>query len=293
MKIHPYVSLLPVAVVLAASAAALRADAPSAEDRLLDVLRSHAAVAEKANACRELKLVGTEKSIAVLAPLLGDAELSHPARFALESMPYPAAGAALRDALGKATGLARAGIIDSLGQRRDPAAVPLLAADLDAEDLTLVAAAATALGKIGTAESASLLTAARAKARGPARLKIDDGLLLSARRLSAGGKTAEADTIYGLLTQPGEPRQIRAGALRGRMHTAGPDRVRVVGESLADSNAMAREAAAAELCMLSDADLGAIAAHLADLPATSQVLGTCRDWHSRPHRAGAARLGGS
>ena len=142
-------------------------------------------VGDKANACRELKLAGTEKSIPVLASLLADAELSHPARFALESMPYPAAGAALRDALGKATGLARAGIIDSLGQRRDPLAVPLIAPDLAAKDLVLVAAAATALGKIGTSEAASLLWAARADAEGPARIKIDDGLLLCADRLHA------------------------------------------------------------------------------------------------------------
>ena len=140
---------------------------PSTEDKLLEVLKSGAAVGEKANACRELKLAGTEKSIPVLASLLTDAELSHPARFALESMPYPAAGAALRDALGKATGLARAGIIDSLGQRRDPLAVPLIAPDLAAKDLVLVAAAATALGKIGTPEAAALLTAARARRPGP------------------------------------------------------------------------------------------------------------------------------
>ena len=160
----------------------LRAGPPGAEDKLLEVLKSGGAtVAEKANACRELKLAGTEKSIPVLASLLTNAELSHSARFALESMPYPAAGAALRDALGKATGLARTGIIDSLGQRRDPLAVPLIAPDLATKDLTLVAAAATALGKIGTAEAARLLIAARSNAQGLAHLTmIDDGLLLCA-----------------------------------------------------------------------------------------------------------------
>ena len=77
---------------------------PTAEDKFLDTIKSAANVGEKANACRELKLCGTEKSIPMLASLLTDAELSHPAPFALESMPYEAAGAVLRDALGKATG---------------------------------------------------------------------------------------------------------------------------------------------------------------------------------------------
>ncbi len=155
MKIRYYVAMLAVAVAFGTAVHSLRADSASAEDKLLAVLKSGAAVGEKANACRELKLAGTEKSIPVLASLLTDAELSHPARFALESMPYPAAGAALRDALGKATGLTRSGIIDSLGQRRDPLAIPLVAPDLASKDIVLVAAAATALGKIGTWEAAT------------------------------------------------------------------------------------------------------------------------------------------
>ena len=258
-------------VVLGTSATSLRGDAPSAEDKLLAVLTSGAAVGEKANACRERKLAGTEKSVPVLAALLTDAELSHPARFALESMPCPAAGAALRDALGKATGLARSGIIDSLGQRRDPLASPLLVADLTSQDLVLVAAAATALGKIGTVEDAALLTAARARAQGPARVKIDDGLLLCADRLCAAGKNEEAAKIYVELSQAGEPRLVRAGALRGRMRMAGAQASQVIIQSLSDDDTMVRAAAAGELHALSDAQLTAIAADMTKLPAASQV----------------------
>ncbi len=105
MRTRNYIAMLAIAVAFIAFTASLRADTPSAEDKLLAVLKSAAAVGDKANACRELKLSGTEKSIPALASLLTDSELSHPARFALESMPYPAAGAALREALGKATGL--------------------------------------------------------------------------------------------------------------------------------------------------------------------------------------------
>ena len=93
----------------------------------LEVLVSKADAAQKSNACRELKTAGTEKSIPALAALLTDAATSHAARIALETMPYPAAGAALRDALGKTTGLVKSGIIDSIGARHDTAAMPLLA----------------------------------------------------------------------------------------------------------------------------------------------------------------------
>ena len=80
--------------------------------------------AQKCNACRELRTAGTEKLIPVLAGLLTDAETSHAARFALEAMPYPAAGAALREAAGKATGLTRSGILDSLASAAIPRRSP-------------------------------------------------------------------------------------------------------------------------------------------------------------------------
>ncbi len=259
------------AVVLGASAASLRADSPTAEDKLIEVLKSGAGVAEKANACRELKLSGTEKSIPMLASFLTDADLSHPARYALESMSYPAAGAALREALGKATGLARSGIIDSLGQRCDAAAAPLIAPDLGSKDIVLVAAAATALGKIGTLEAASLLTTAWLTAQDAARIKIDDGLLVCADRLRLAGKVAEAAKIYDALSPPSEPRLIRAGALRGRMQMAGAQAAGVIAKSLGDNDAMVQMAAAAQLHVLSDADLGAIAADMAKLPPQAQV----------------------
>jgi len=213
MKIRYYIAMF--AVAFGAAANSVRGDSATAEDKLLEVLKSGATVGDKANACRGLKLAGTEKSIPALASLLADAELSHPARFALESMPIPAAGAALRDALGKATGLARCGIIDSLGQRRDPMAVPLIAPDLASKDLVLVAAAATALGKIGTFEAAALLTKAQAAAPCPALTKIDDGLLTCAERLRLAGKYDEALDVYVGLYAPDKSRLIRAGARRG------------------------------------------------------------------------------
>ena len=104
MKIQNSIVTLAVAVALGASTASLRADSPSAEDKALAVINSAASVGEKANACRELKLAGTEKAVPALAALLTDADLSHPARFALESMPCPVAGAALRDAWAKPRG---------------------------------------------------------------------------------------------------------------------------------------------------------------------------------------------
>ena len=130
-----------------------------------------------------MKLAGTEKSIPLLASLLTDAELSHPARFALESMPYPAAGAALREALGKATGLARSGIIDSLGQRRDVLATPLSRRTWPARTSCWLGPQPRPWARSARRKPPRCLAAAQANAEGAGRVKIDDGLLLCADRL--------------------------------------------------------------------------------------------------------------
>ncbi|HEO71154.1 MAG TPA: hypothetical protein ENN80_07815, partial [Candidatus Hydrogenedentes bacterium] len=66
---------------------------------LLAVLRQPDTQAGKAQACEELRIIGTVACVPTLAELLSDQPLSHAARLALEAMPYPEAGAALRDAL--------------------------------------------------------------------------------------------------------------------------------------------------------------------------------------------------
>jgi len=47
------------------------------EDKLIAVLKSDASHKEKADACRQLAIIGTKKAVAPLAVLLGDEKLSH------------------------------------------------------------------------------------------------------------------------------------------------------------------------------------------------------------------------
>ena len=74
------------------------------EAKLIAVLKSDAPLKDKADACRELSLVGTKESVAPLAAMLGDEKLSHLARYGLEPIPDPAVDEALRGALGKLKG---------------------------------------------------------------------------------------------------------------------------------------------------------------------------------------------
>ena len=89
------------------------------EAKLIAVLKSDAGWLEKQAACRDLRRIGTVKSVPALAELLPDETLSHMARNALEPMPYSEAGEALRDALATTTGRTKTGVITSICVRRD------------------------------------------------------------------------------------------------------------------------------------------------------------------------------
>jgi HEAT repeat protein len=190
------------------------------EAKLIAVLKSDASRKEKADACRELALIGTKNSVEPLAELLGDEKLSHMARYGLEPNPDPAVDEALRAALDKLKGRPLVGAIGSIGVRRDVKAVEPLSKLLRNTDSAVVQAAARALGLIGTAAAAKALEdnlAATPAANRPAHY---EGLFRSAEALTARGKSGEpiatyqALEVYDRLARADAPLQVREGASR-------------------------------------------------------------------------------
>ncbi len=186
------------------------------EDKLLGILGSDASLAAKRGVCKSISLIATERSIPVLALMLLEAQTSDMARYALERIPSPRVEEALRQALSKVTGLARIGVIDSLGDRRAAAAAPALGALLSDPDVETRQAAAWALGRIGSAEAARLLLAVVQSPEGPARRETLDASLVCAERLLEAGDRGEAAKIYAALQAEATPEPFRAAAARMR-----------------------------------------------------------------------------
>jgi len=209
-------SLLACALILVSILAlpAVRAAAVGgdAEAKWIAVLQSGAGWQEKQQACRELRIVGTVASLPELAALLTDPELSGYARFALETMNYPEVDALLHDALGKTTGPLQTGIVITLGARRDASAVPLLAPLLGNADAELARAAAGALGRIATPESADALAQFRATAPEALRPAVEEGLLAAAQRWVKEGKGDLAAALCESLITPDTKANTRTGA---------------------------------------------------------------------------------
>jgi len=183
------------------------------EQRLSAHLGAAFSPATRAFACRSLAIVGSAASVHALAALLVDDDLSLLARNALERIPGPEADEALRRAIGRAEGKTKLGIIHSVGVRRDARSAALLAKVLTSEPES-AAAAAKALGEIGTSESARALEAFRGKGSVEVRLAVADASLICAEHLIASGERGQGVKLLEALTHASQPPHVRLAANR-------------------------------------------------------------------------------
>jgi len=202
------------------------------EKQLDDFLKSDASYAAKDFVCRELSVVGTEASVPVLASMLTDEKVSDIARYALERIPGAAADDALRNALSKAQGKAKVGIINTLGVRGDKKAVEALAGLVTDTNDTVAVAAVAALGRIDDKSATDAIAKAKDKATGAVKAAVLDAYLRCADRLAAKGQKDAAGAIYKQLYAAGEPMIVRVAAARGMIVTAGDKTGDVVVEML-------------------------------------------------------------
>lgn len=164
------------------------------EDEALAVLANADSPLEaKANACDRLGAVGTAKAVPALAALLTDPELGDYARDGLERMPDPGAGEALLAGLDRAEGQELAGILLSLGDRRDRAAVPALEMFAKGEDGDLADAALSSLGQIANDAAAGIILSVIETSGGKTKIAAAHAALRAAdRNPELAGKLREA-----------------------------------------------------------------------------------------------------
>ena len=212
------------ALVLLAAAAALGQTGPppppQPEPALLEIVRSDAPLARKADAFRQLAQAGTAAAVPVLAGLLADEKLAHWARIALEQIPDPSVPEALRGALPKLKGRLLAGALLSLGARPsaakgDNSDTAILARYLRDADPEVASAAANALGRHGTGAAAKVIEQAIPTASDAVKPVLWDAALRAAATLGARGSREEAARIYDRLRASAAPAQVRLAAARG------------------------------------------------------------------------------
>jgi HEAT repeat protein len=185
-------------------------------DKLIAVLQSDATRKAKADACRELAVVGDKSAVPVLVKLLADEQMSHMARYALETMADPGINPALRSQLSSLDGRQLIGVVGTLGVRKDPKAAKPLARLLQDQDSAIVEAAARALGQLAKSGAAKALQG-RVENVGPGvKLAFYEGLFRCAEGFVAQGNRKAAVHIYEQVLRGRDlAAQVRIAALHG------------------------------------------------------------------------------
>ncbi len=217
------------------------------ESRLAEILGSHASVAARQFACARLAVIGTRLVVPSLGPLLAHPEVSHAARLALEGIPGDEALAALRNGLPRAERTQKIGIIHSLGERGDPAAVGVLQPLLDGEDFGLASAAAMAMGQIGTRRAAEALEEVGKSAGPDLKSVVAQSRLVAAEHLMRGEERAVARRIFREICSADSDRPLRVAAWQGRLRTESDQATELIQAALAGSDDALRDAAEQEL----------------------------------------------
>jgi len=257
------------AAPLAAQQAPTRAQR---EAKALAVLKSNAAIYDKAKACQELALVGSGRAVGVLAGLLGDERLGDYARTALEPIDSPTVDAALRNAMGALKGRQLAGVVNSIGVRRDAKAVSQL--QKLARDRSSGAApqALWALARIATDDA--LATISEVLASGPAELRdaAADAALAGAERLLLQKKTAAAVALYTAIGKADVDEHVKAAAAYHVIVARGPAGAPQLVEYLRSKNAAMRRVALQAARAMPGAEVtAALAAELPKSPPPVQA----------------------
>lgn len=208
--------------------------------KLLAVMTApDATLAGKQHAAIYLRMCGGEAEVPALADMLKDDALGEVARGALERIPAPAAGKALRDALADLKGPALLGVINSTANRGDRAAVgPLTVLTAD-DDATLRMAAAHALGRIGGPKAAACL---KSLAKPDAEVAFAHAYLACGFIALEEGDRAAAAAVFDALAQADYPAPVRRGALAGQLRLA-DDPAALLAEWLAGDDQAARRVA--------------------------------------------------
>ena len=198
------------------------------EEKLLAFLGSEATSVAKMAVCRQLRVIGSEKSVPVLEKMLVQKETSDMARYALEKIPGDAADKALLKALGNSKGDIKLGIISSLGKRKTQAAVSMLGVLILDSKKDIASAAVFSLGRIGGKEAAGVLTTALGKTKGELQAQIGSALLVCAEDFMALKNADAASGIYNQLLGLKLPAPLRRAAMSGKIAAAGDQAMKII-----------------------------------------------------------------
>lgn len=253
-----------------------RKDSPDAraacEETLAAFLESRSTLIAKTAVCRELRVIGSGKSVPVLEKMLLQKETADIARYALEKIPDREAEDALIGALGKTKGELKKGIITSLGQRKTRSAAAELGKLLRGPDAEFAAASAIALGHIGGMDAAEALGRSLSAIQAPLKNTVASALFECAEEFIFLKDRQASFQIYDKLLGEKLPAALRPAAMRGKIATAGDGAKKLILDTLAGADASLHEPAIGSIrTHFGDSDIDPLLTLMPKLPSAGQV----------------------
>ncbi len=246
------------------------------EGKLLAQLDTDVSPAAKDFICRQLAVIGTEKSVPVLSEMLADPETTNIARYALEKIP----GQAVDDVFVKTAKATKnkhvlIGILTTLGDRKSERVVSLsreIFLTTAENDEQVSAAFFRALGMLGSEASTDELFRIKTDLAGSAQERCADALLMCAEALCKTGQKQQANAIYQKLYQAGNPPVIRAAALTGLAKADATNIQTLLSNAIRGEDVKVRTAAIQSLGYINNNPfLESIAADASTMPQTVQI----------------------
>ncbi len=246
------------------------------ESHLLKVLGADVSLATKDFICRQLAVIGTEKSIAVLSEMLPNPETSNIARYALEKIPDTVVDETLLEIAKKTSDREiLIGILSTLANRKSEHVVSLsrdIFADTSKSDEAVKIAVIYALGAVGTEGSVAELLRIRPEVTGQTLERCLDALLMNADALRKINKNKQAAEIYKDLYQTASSSLIRASALMGLTQAGVKDSEGILTQAIKDEDLQVRTAAIQSLAYADDHQLiKSIVEDASGFPETMQI----------------------
>ncbi|NOY41896.1 MAG: hypothetical protein GXP26_08680 [Planctomycetes bacterium] len=205
--------------------------AAETEADLLAKLKSNdTSFRDKTAACKRLAVVGTEKTVPVLAGLLDDDKLSHYARYGLEPIPSDEVDKVLLAALETVQGRHLIGVIQSLGNRGKASAIEAIAKKLDDADREVAKAAAHCLGRLGTTAASGILSKRMSGEFAPA------GLVCAKQLARQGQADAAIALLLKVFRQEDAAEYVRLAAMLHTTKLQGDKGTKLLAEALSSDD---------------------------------------------------------
>ena len=214
------------------------------EDRLIRALSQAETREASIFVCRQLRTIGSERSIGALERRLLDPNIGHAARLALASNDCAEAHAALRRALTKASGEHELALMQTLAKASDHQSIPLMLARLTEGNPSVAQAAARALGHLAGKQAVKALQAKRTSANNALKTSIDAALLHCAEAALANNNLGTAQAIYHRIhTDQQQPLHFRLAALQGLVKSRVPQTSHLLAKALQSKDSALRRQA--------------------------------------------------